>query len=61
MKQHSEHGKSVRIIMVTALKDWDDKQSALQQGADDYITKPIDFNDLNARVERNLALIGAGR
>ncbi len=61
MKQHSEHGKSVRIIMVTALKDWDDKQSALQQGADDYITKPIDFSDLNARVERNLALIGAGR
>lgn len=57
----SEHGKSVRIIMVTALKDWDDKQSALQQGADDYLTKPIDFKDLNARVERNLALIGAGR
>jgi DNA-binding response OmpR family regulator len=61
MKQHSEHGKSVRIIMVTALKDWDDKQSALQQGADDYLTKPIDFKDLKARVERNLALIGAGR
>ena len=57
----SEHGKSVRIIMVTALKDWDDKQSALQQGADDYLTKPIDFKDLNSRVERNLALIVAGR
>jgi DNA-binding response OmpR family regulator len=61
MKQHAEHGKSVRVIMVTALKDWDDKQSALQQGADDYITKPIDFKDLNARVERNLALLGATR
>jgi DNA-binding response OmpR family regulator len=47
--------------MVTALKDWDDKQSALQQGADDYLTKPIDFKDLNARVERNLALLGATR
>jgi DNA-binding response OmpR family regulator len=43
------------------LKDWDDKQSALQQGADDYITKPIDFADLDARVQRNLALIGATR
>jgi DNA-binding response OmpR family regulator len=61
MKQHPEHGKSMRVIMVTALKDWDDKQSALQQGADDYLTKPIDFKDLNARVERNLALVGAAR
>jgi DNA-binding response OmpR family regulator len=61
MKQHPEHGKSVRVIMVTALRDWDDKQSALQQGADDYLTKPIDFKDLNARVERNLALLGAAR
>lgn len=61
MKQHPEHGKSVRVIMVTALKEWNDKQSALQQGADDYLTKPIDFADLNARVERNLALLGAAR
>lgn len=59
MKQHAEHGKSVRVVMVTALKDWDDKQSAIQQGADDYLTKPIDFNDLSVHVERNLALIGA--
>jgi DNA-binding response OmpR family regulator len=61
MKQHPEHGRLVRVIMVTALKEWDDKQSALQQGADDYITKPIDFADLDARVQRNLALIGATR
>lgn len=61
MKQHAEHGKSVRVVMVTALKDWDDKQSAIQQGADDYLTKPIDFNDLSVHVERNLALVGAAR
>jgi CheY-like chemotaxis protein len=61
MKQHPEHGKSVRVVMVTALKDWDDKQSAIQQGADDYLTKPIDFNDLSVHVERNLALVGAAR
>lgn len=57
MKQHPDH-KSVRVIMVTALKEWDDKQSALQQGADDYITKPIDFGDLATRINRNLALLG---
>lgn len=61
MKQHPDHGKSVRVIMVTALKEWDDKQSALQEGADDYLTKPIDFRDLDTRIERNLALLGAAR
>ena len=61
MKQHPDHGKSVRVIMVTALRDWDDKQSALQEGADDYLTKPIDFRDLDTRIERNLALLDAAR
>ncbi|HEY2897971.1 MAG TPA: response regulator [Gemmatimonadaceae bacterium] len=57
MRQHPEHGRSVRIIMLTALAEWNDKQSALQTGADDYITKPIDLPDLELRVRRNLALL----
>ena len=57
MKQHPDHGKHVRIIMMTALGDWNDKQQALQTGADDYITKPIDFRDLAERVQRNLAIV----
>ena len=58
MKQHPEHGRNVRIIMLTALSAWDDKQAALQTGADDYIPKPLDLHDLVRRVERNIALIG---
>lgn len=58
MKQHPAHGRTVRIIMLTALSAWDDKQAALQTGADDFITKPLDFDDLLARVRRNLALVG---
>ena len=58
MKQHPEHGRTVRIIMLTALSAWNDKQAALQTGADDYITKPLDLHDLVRRVERNLALVG---
>ena len=58
MKQHPALGRSVRVIMLTALGDWNDKRSAIQSGADDYITKPLDFNDLVARVQRNLALVG---
>ena len=57
MKQHSTLGKHVRVIMVTALSEWDDKQEALQTGADDYVTKPLDLRDLVQRVRRNLALV----
>jgi CheY-like chemotaxis protein len=58
MKQHPEHGRNVRVIILTALSAWDDKQAALQTGADDYITKPLDLADLVRRVERNMALVG---
>src|SRR5438309_873761 len=33
MKQHPTFGKTVRVIMVTALGAWDDKREALQLGA----------------------------
>ena len=35
MKQHPTLGRQVRIIIVTALDEWDDKRQALQTGADD--------------------------
>lgn len=57
MKQHPSHGRNVRVIMVTALAEWEDKREALQTGADDYVTKPVDLPDLAKRVERNLALL----
>jgi CheY-like chemotaxis protein len=56
MKQHPELGKKVRIIMVTALTDLEDKQEALQTGADDYVEKPFDLATLAATVQRNLAM-----
>jgi two-component system, OmpR family, response regulator ResD len=60
MKQHPALGKGVRIIMVTALDEWDDKRQALQTGADDYVSKPFDLAKLAATVERNVALLPAG-
>jgi CheY-like chemotaxis protein len=59
MKQHPSLGRRVRIIMVTALDEWDDKRQALQTGADDYVTKPFDLPKLAATVERNAALVAA--
>jgi DNA-binding response OmpR family regulator len=58
MKQHPSHGRSVRVVMLTALSAWNDKQAAIQTGADDYVTKPVDFAALLDCVKRNLALVG---
>ena len=56
MKQHPVLGKTVRVIMVTALDEWQDKREALQLGADDYVEKPFDLPTLATTVQRNLAM-----
>ena len=38
------------IIMLTALSTTDDKVDGLDAGADDYITKPFEFEELLARI-----------
>jgi DNA-binding response OmpR family regulator len=42
---------STPILMLTALDHTDDKVTALRGGADDYLTKPFDFDELLARIE----------
>ena len=54
MKSHPTLGRTVRVIMVTALDAWEDKREALQQGADDYVEKPFDLRTLAQTVQRNL-------
>ena len=44
-------GSSVPVIMVTVKDSTDDKVRGLQLGADDYITKPFDLRELEARIE----------
>jgi len=57
MKQHPTLGRSVRIVMVTALDDWVNKRQALQTGADDFVEKPFELSRLVAAVERNIKLL----
>jgi CheY-like chemotaxis protein len=55
IKNHPELGGKVRVVMLTALGGFADKQEGLRAGADDYIVKPIRLEELGKTVERNLA------
>lgn len=46
----------VPIIMQTALDSTESKVEGLEAGADDYITKPIDFAELKARIRSMLRI-----
>lgn len=41
---------SLPVIMLTALGDTDDKLVGFDAGADDYMVKPFDLRELNARI-----------
>ena len=51
-------GAVTPILMLTALDAVEDKVDGLRGGADDYLTKPFDFDELLARIE---ALTRRGR
>ena len=46
---------AVPVIMITAFHDMDTTVQAMKDGADDYIDKPIDINELDLAVTRSLA------
>jgi CheY-like chemotaxis protein len=61
MKRDPEIGRTVRVIMVTALDDWLNKREALQTGADDFVEKPFELSHLAAAIERNTAKLVSTR
>jgi DNA-binding response OmpR family regulator len=48
----------IPIIMMSAVKDVPIKVKLLEAGADDYITKPLDFRELMARIQAILRRTG---
>ncbi len=49
-KQHRAQGGSTPIIMLTARGAENDKETGLDAGADDYLTKPFSVKELSARL-----------
>jgi len=45
-----EATNGIPIVMVTSLKDVDDRTRALEAGADDFLSKPVEKTELRARV-----------
>lgn len=52
----SEHTRTVPIIMVTALDDQKSRLRALKAGAQEFLTKPLDRNEVSLRVRNMLTL-----
>ncbi len=47
---------TLKAIMITAVEDEESAREAMNEGASDYVTKPLDLNYLDAQVTFNLAL-----
>jgi len=45
-----DRNETIPILMLTALGTTDDKLEGFDSGADDYMVKPFDFRELNARI-----------
>lgn len=59
-KLRQEAEKNTPVLMLTARDSLEDKVSGLDAGADDYLVKPAELREVEARV-RALARRGAGR
>ncbi|MDX1783747.1 MAG: response regulator transcription factor [Aequorivita vladivostokensis] len=46
-----KNGKSENVIIISAKNSLDDKLVGLELGADDYLTKPFNIAELNARIK----------
>jgi len=49
--KEEEETKIIPIVMVTALREVKDRVKALEAGADDFLSKPVDKTELKARIQ----------
>jgi two-component system response regulator PhoP len=58
IRKTREGGKSYPILILTARDRWQDKVDGLDAGADDYVVKPFQFEEVIARVNALLRRSG---
>jgi len=46
-----QFNKTIPILMLTALDTYDEKEKGFTSGIDDYMTKPVDFNEMLLRIK----------
>lgn len=54
IKGHADFA-SIRVVMVTARSEFEDRMEGMRSGADDYVAKPLNLAELELKVRRNLA------
>ena len=54
LREMREHGNTTPVIMLTALGELGDRITGLDSGADDYIVKPYNFEELMAHIRCRL-------
>ena len=58
IREARRQGKTFPILILTARDRWEDKVDGLEAGADDYVAKPFQFEEVTARVKALLRRSG---
>ena len=57
LERLSQEKEPVMAVIVSAYGDMDNIRSAMNKGAFDFVTKPVDFEDLEATIRKTLAAL----
>lgn len=53
-----EQHEALKTVVVSAYGDMDNIRTAMNRGAFDFVTKPIDFSDLETTIRKTLSYVG---
>jgi two-component system response regulator (stage 0 sporulation protein F) len=52
LKELKQRNPDVKVVMITGSSDKTSRETALQLGALDYISKPLDLSELKEKIEK---------
>jgi signal transduction histidine kinase len=57
LRELSAAGSEVKSIVISAYDDMSNIRQAMNQGAFDFVTKPLDLGDLESTIKKNLSVV----